>query len=126
MARKKSSDEAIIAALLTHGTITGAAEACGISARTVYGRLEDREFRVQYMRAKNDILRRATLSMCNKLSAAVDTVFEIMNDAETSPAIRLQAAQTFIANAGKLSDRLKDDEAASMEEAHPHNPWDLF
>lgn len=41
---KTISDEAIIAALLDHGTIRAAAEAVGLSERTIYDRMSDGEF----------------------------------------------------------------------------------
>ena len=56
MAKTKCTDEQIIAALLSHGTIKEAAEACGISPRTVYDRMNEREFRAAYMEAKNELM----------------------------------------------------------------------
>jgi len=115
MAAKKCSNEQIIAALLAHGTMQEAAQACGISPRTIYDRMDNREFRAAYMEAKNDIIRKAVFTMNRKLGEAVDAVAEIMNDKATTPAVRLQAAQVIISNAGKFADRLNSDETASRE-----------
>lgn len=123
MAKTKCTDEQIIAALLQHGTIKEAAQACDISPRTIYERMDNREFRAQYMEAKNDIVRKAVYSINQKLSAAIDSVSEIMTDKDVNPAVRLQAAQVIINNAGKFADRLTADETASRETANPPDPF---
>ena len=122
---KKSSDEQIIAALLQFGSMREAAAACNISPRTIYDRLEDREFRALYMSAKSDIVRKAIFSINEKLSGAVDAVAEIMTDKDVNPAVRLQAAQVIFNNAGKFSDRLTIEEKASRETLNPPDPWDF-
>ena len=110
------SNEEIIAAILQHSTIKEAAAAVGITTRSIYDRMEDREFRSEYMAAKDDIIRGAVFSINRKLSQAVDTVAEIMLDQDNNPAIRLQAAQTIIKNAAAFSDRLTKDEYSSRAE----------
>lgn len=118
MATKTVSNEQIIAAMLQHGTIKEAAAAAGTAPRTIYDRMQDREFRAEYMEAKNDIIRKAVYSINTKLSAAIDAVCDIMNDKDnTNAAVRLQAAQTIINNASKFADRLTRDEYHSMKEA---------
>lgn len=114
---KAVSNEEIIAALLQHGTVKEAAAAAGVAPRTIYDRMNDREFRAEYMEAKNDIIRKAVFSINEKLSAAIDAIVDIMNDKEVNPAVRLQAAQTIINNAGKFADRLTKDEYQSRSEA---------
>lgn len=122
---KAVSDEEIIAAILQHGTIKEAAQAAGVAPRTVYDRMEDREFRSLYMAAKNDIIRKAVFSINEKLSQAIDAVVDIMTDKDNNPAVRLQAAQTIINNAAKFADRLAKDEYNSREEAKSPFAWDL-
>ena len=90
------SNEKVIAALLQYGTVKEAAEAAGIAPRTIYDRMQDREFRAAYLEARNDLIRKAVFSINRKLSSAVDAVSDIMNDKDTNPAVRLQAAQTII------------------------------
>lgn len=53
------SNEEIIAALLQHGTIKAAADAAGVGIRTIYDRMNEREFRAEYAQAKADIVRQA-------------------------------------------------------------------
>ena len=110
------SNEAIIAALMQHGTIKAAADALKAAPRTIYDRMRDKDFRVEYMEAKNEIIRAALISLNANLSAAIKAVADIMNDPKTNPAVRLQAAQTIINNAGKFADRLTTGEHDSREE----------
>lgn len=125
MAKRKSTDEQIIAALLQHGTISAAAQACGVSTRTVYERMNEQNFQAEYREARTDILRKAAFSIAEKLSGAIETVWQIQNDKSVSPAVRVQAAQTIINNAGKFADRLTDDETANQEAHNPRDPWDF-
>ena len=117
------SNEEIIAALLGNGTIKAAAAAAGIAPRTIYDRMNDREFRAEYMEAKNDIIRKAVFTINEKLSAAIDAVAEIMTDKDNNPAVRLQAAQTILNNAGKFAERLTHDEYQSRNETK--SPFDF-
>lgn len=110
MGKTKVCDEQIISALLTHGTTKAAAEACNISTRTVYERMQDADFRALYAAAKSDVLRQAVNALNAELVEAVETVVSIMHDADINPAIRLQAAQTVLNNAVRYSERLSTDE----------------
>lgn len=125
MANKKAvSDEEIVAAILQHGTIREAAQAAGIAPRTIYDRMENRDFRALYMAAKNDIIRKAVFSINEKLAQAIDAVADIMTDKDNNPAVRLQAAQTIINNAGKFAERLAKDEYNSRAEGK--DPFSCF
>ena len=121
---KAVSDEEIIAAILQHGTIKEAAAAAGISTRAIYDRMENREFRSLYMKAKDDIFRQAVFSVNRKLSQAIDVIAEIMENPDNNPAIRLQAAQIIIKNAGQFAERLQKDEYNSRAEGK--GAFDLF
>ena len=120
---KAVSDEEIIAALLQHGSIKEAAAAAGISSRAIYDRMKSREFRADYMEAKNGILRRAVFLINEKLSKAIETVSSIMENPENNAAVRLQAAQTILNHAGKFAERLSRDEVSSREERK--NPFEF-
>lgn len=104
------SDEEIIAALFSSGTIKEAAAKIGLSDRAIYERMRAGDFQALYKAAKADLIRGAVISINRQLQAAIDTVIEIMQDQEANPAIRLQAAQTILNNAGKFSQRLQDTE----------------
>ena len=128
MARTKAiSNEAIIAALMQHGTIIEAAKAAGTTARTIYDRMKNQDFVVEYSAAKNELLRKASLSVNAKLAAAIEEVAAIMSNPGVNPAIRLQAAQTIINSAAKFSERLDRYEKTQRQQADPMNflSWDL-
>lgn len=128
MARTKTiSNEAIIAALLQHGTVREAAQALGTTARTIYDRMQSQDFTAEYSAAKNELLRKASLSVNDKLAAAIDEVAAIMSDPKVNAAVRLQAAQTIINSAAKFSERLDRCEKTQRQQADPYNflSWDL-
>lgn len=104
------SDEQIIAALLNNKTLKTAAAAAGISERAIYDRMNDGDFQALYKAAKADLIRAAVFNLNSKLQEAIDTVAEIMADQDNNAAIRLQAAQTILNNAGKFAQRLQADE----------------
>ena len=110
MARRAISDEEIITAVLSNGTLKGAAAAVGISERSIYDRMNSGEFQALYKSAKADLIRGAVVNLNMQLQDAINTVAEIMADKDNNPAIRLQAAQTILNNAGKFAARLQGEE----------------
>lgn len=122
---KTISDEAIIAALLDHGTIRAAAEAVGLSERTIYDRMSDGEFQALYRAAKSDLVRAALLRINKHLERAIDTVAGIMEDEDNNAAVRLQAAQTIINNAGKFAQRLQTNETGVLSQQES-NKFSIF
>ena len=124
---KAVTDEQIIAALLQHGTVKAAAAAAGLSVRAVYDRMNDCHFRAAYTAAQTDIIRAAVYSINSKLSAAVDTIAQVMEDQNTSAATRLQAAGMILNNAAKFTERLAKSEAEQRAEDNLDNPLhDLY
>lgn len=99
-------DEQIVAALITHNSIQAAAEACGISPRTVYVRMGYREFKAVYSAARADLVRAAVMDMAGRLTDATETIYAIMTDTQAPPATRLAAARVMLDNAAKFMDRL--------------------
>ena len=110
---KAVSDEQIISALLSLGTVQDAAESLQITPRTIYDRRRNADFQAAYMDAKNEIIRKAVYEINRRLSEAVDTVTAIMSGQNVNAATRLQAAQTILNNAQKFSERLSRDELNS-------------
>lgn len=128
MARKNqtaTSDEEIIAALMANGSIQQAAAALQLAPRTIYDRMGTRDFKAAYNAAKGDLIRQAVLNLNRNVSAAVETMQEIMNDSENPPAVRLQAAKMILENAGKFADRLADSDTATANFAEPAFSLDL-
>lgn len=123
MAKQKTvSDEQIIAALLSNGTIKAAAAAVGISERSLYDRMNEGEFIALYKSAKADLIRGAVVNLNNQIQAAIDTVVEVMSDKDNNAAVRLQAAQTILNNAGKFMQRLQGEEQSVTNQLES-NSW---
>lgn len=112
---KTRTNEEIIAALLQHGTVKDAAAAIGISPRALYDRMKQRDFRAEYADARTEITRAAVSAINDKLSAAIDTIAEVMTDKESPAGTRLQAAKLILENAGKFTERLDSEEAQAKE-----------
>ena len=122
MANNKSvCDEQIIAALMNNGTIKAAAAAVGISERSIYDRMNEGEFIALYKSAKADLIRGAVVNLNNQIQAAVETVVEVMTDKDNNAAVRLQAAQTILNNAGKFSQRLATEEQSVTTQLESNN-----
>jgi len=112
MSKKKAiSNEEIIAALLSSGTISEAAAKLNITPRSIYDRMCTRDFKAAYQAAKSDLIRGAVLKINQRLTDAIETVIELMTDKDVNPSTRLQAAQTILTNAAKFAERLQCDEA---------------
>ena len=115
------SDEQIIAATLQTGSTKDAAEALGITPKTIYTRRTTDAFKALWYAAKADILRGATLNLNRTVAKAVDTIAEIMNDQTANPAVRLQAAGMILKNASVLQRSLtglEQQAATSFAEYH--------
>ena len=129
MSEKKNqtavSDEEIVAALLSSGSIQEAAQAAGIAARTIYDRMGTREFRAVYSAAKSDIIRQAVFSMCGNIATAVNVIIGIMNNEENPAGTRLSAAKLLLDNAGKFTDRLTEADKTTAEMAEPAFCFDV-
>ena len=122
----KVSDEQIIAALLANGTLKATAAAVGISERALYDRMNNSDFAALYKSAKADLIRGAVININRQLQAAIDTVVEIMQDENTNAAVRLQAAQTILNNAGKFAQRLQLDETGVRTEIDNNQLFKLW
>ena len=102
------SNEELVAALLTSGSITQAAGKCGISPRALYDRMAQTEFRAAYSCAKSDIIRQAVCSLNSRLTDAFGVIAGIMGDEAQPAAARLQAAKMIIDTAERFIDRAEN------------------
>ena len=125
MSKRTVSDEEIVSALLACSTVSEAAKKCGLATRTLYDRMKYKSFQLLYNGAKADVLRKAVFLITGKLTEAVEVVTEILSDTSVNPAIRLQAAQTIINSAVKLTDKLQSDEQWNRNENSP-NKFDFI
>ena len=103
-----ASNEQIIAALLTTGTIAQAAEAAQIAPRTIYKRMGTPEFKAAYSAARADLIRGAVTALNGYMAEAVEVVAEIMRDPSAPPTTRIQAARLILDNAARFTDRMAE------------------
>ena len=110
-------DEVVISALLSEPTISKAAEKCGLSQRQIYERMKQKNFKEEYHQAKRSILESATNALQACLTAATETTIQIMQDAENSPQIRLNAAGMIFNQCQKMTEVVDIlDRIESLEE----------
>lgn len=101
---KTISNEQIIAALLTSSTRLEAAEKLEISKDTLYKRMKNDVFKIDYRRAKDMIVSDAVTSLQTKMNEAINTIMGIMMNEDVSHQIRLNAAETILRYSIKLTE----------------------
>lgn len=123
------TDEKMIKALATCGSVTATAVRLGIAESTIYRRLQDNEFRAKLEAVKGDVLREFKASYLESAERARNAVESMMDNDKINPAIRLQACQTIINTAVKfveLSERAEDRAVRAREYEKEHKLDDLL
>ncbi len=85
-----------LAALITYPTREQAAEAAGITSKTLRKYLQDPEFKEAYARESHNIIDEATRQAQSGLAPALETLREIVESDAYSPSVRIQAARTLL------------------------------
>lgn len=119
----KVTDEQLIAGLLQYGSIRATAAALHTGESTIYARMKNGEFKEQYLQARADLLRDAVQEIAQQRKIALQVISDVMQDKETNPATRLQAAQTIINSEGKYLQQLQEAEKAVMIQHNANTPW---
>lgn len=91
---KNSKKELLLSTLLSCPTIKEAAAAAGVPESTVYAWLKKEDFSKEYERRKRQLVEDATNLLQINLSAAVQTVIDIMDSPYAPHQTRLNAART--------------------------------
>lgn len=106
-----SKQEQALAALMTHRTRREAAEAAGISERTLRGYFQDKDFRAKYRARCFEIMEDAAMQSKQLLQRALAVFEEVMDDPDEKNAVRVQAAD----RAAEYSLRL-EEQAVMIQE----------
>lgn len=117
------TDEKLITALATCGSVSATAVQLGIAESTIYRRLQDNEFRAKLEIVKGDVLREFKASYLESSERARAAIESMMENDKINPAIRLQACQTIINTAVKfveLSERAEDRALKAKEYEREH------
>lgn len=99
------NEEKAVVALATSKSQEEAARKCGLSARTLRHYLQREEFQKAYRAACLELTAGATNRARQLLSPALDTLDEVMNDANAPPAARTNAARIAIEAGLKLTEQ---------------------
>lgn len=117
------TDEKMIKALATCGSVTATAQRLGIAESTIYRRLQDNEFRAKLEIVKGDVLREFKANYLESSEQARTVIETMMKDRKLNPAVRLQAAQTIIKTAvqfTELAERAEDRALRAKEYEREH------
>jgi hypothetical protein len=91
---KKDGDEAAIVALASGYGVAAAARVSALSRRTIYRRLQDRDFRDRIAQIRNELLERAAGKLANQASKAARVLVKLLECPD--PKVRLQAASKIL------------------------------
>lgn len=98
------SKERAIAALLSHPTRTAAAEAAGITPRTLQRYFEDGDFTTAYKRAFAELIQDAVRQAQQTIAPALSAFSDILADESAPLAVKVSAARSVLEYALKLTE----------------------
>ena len=100
MTKLAAKQEKFMIALMNTHTIVEACEQAGITNVTGHKYLNDSEFKAEYLKLRRETMQQATNKLQQAAVIAVETLENVMLDAENStPSARVQAARTVLENA---------------------------
>jgi predicted site-specific integrase-resolvase len=95
--------EALISALLSEDTIDAAAKTVGIGVMTAYRWLKAPGFRAMYREARRQVVDHAISHVQQATGEAVQTLRDVMADAEAPASARVSASKTLLELAIKVA-----------------------
>jgi len=119
------SDEVILNALLSCGSVRKSAEKARCSQTTIRTRLANPAFRERYDQAKAEALSEAVDALKSRLELAIDALCDVLDNELTPPTVRVSAADAILRHGlryieiGDVEKRLDALEEAQRE-ADPH------
>ena len=93
---QRKNDEIILSALIAAGSIRAAAKIADVSETTIRTRLNDDDFQQRYEQAKGAILTEACDALSARLTLAVDTLCEVLEDTKNAATVRVSAASEIL------------------------------
>ena len=93
---QSKNDEILLSALIACGSIRAAAKIAECSETTIRTRLNDNDFRQRYEQAKGTILTEACDAISARLTRAIDTLCEVLEDTENAATVRVSAADSLL------------------------------
>ena len=93
---QKGNSEKILAALITCGSVRAAAKSANVSESTIRNRLADPIFREKYQSAKSAILEEACDALSARLTLAVDSLCQVLENEKNPATVRISAADSVL------------------------------
>ena len=90
------NNEVIMAALLANGSVRAAARSANVSEATIRARLKNKDFRERYESEKAKILSEACDALTARLTLAIDTLCEVLEDVQSPSSVRVSAADCLL------------------------------
>jgi hypothetical protein len=113
---RQNADSGLIRALLNGATVADAARMAGISERTAWRRMADRQFQVALEAARGDMLTEVRDQLTRAGRQASETLVELLATA-TPPTVRLGAARAILELGAKVREQEElADRLAGIEE----------
>jgi hypothetical protein len=116
---KRHADEQLLMALACGATVEAAAQKAGISARTIYRRLDDPAFRRQLQVLRADLVQRTAGMLTAAGGEAVKALLALLKEA-IPPATRLGAARAVLELGLKVRDAAELEQRLAALEARLH------
>ena len=90
------NQERAIAALLTNSSIPAAAQKINVGEKTLWRWMQTEQFRTAYLDARREVVRQAIALVQAGMSEAVQTLRDVMSNAEAPASARVSAAKAMI------------------------------
>ena len=100
-------------ALLSSPSVEAAARRCGITSRQIWRYLTDETFKTELQQRRGEVLSASTTGLVSGMQLAAETLYALLEDAETPPTVRARVAQTVVELARKAVEL--DDVLARLE-----------
>jgi len=88
--------EAVIGALISQHSISDAAKSAKIGKRTLWRWLKMENFKRAYLDARREVVTQAIVKIQAGMTAAAETLLEVMKSKKSSPSARVSAARTLL------------------------------
>lgn len=90
----KPKQELFLIALVSEPTMDKAIERAGITKKTAYRYLKNKDFSAEYSRLRQEMLKRSTSMLLQASGRAVEVLYEVADNTKASPYARVQACKT--------------------------------
>ena len=112
---RKQGDDLLITSLACGATVEAAAHKAGMCERSVYRRLESKEFKQRLQDFRDDIVKRTSAVLTAASMEAVKTLVSLM-ERSTAPSARLGAARSVLEISMKLREVVElEDRIRALE-----------